>query len=52
MAHRAKEHEPKKDQEHDINTGEHAANAAPMIDWKKYHENTPKLKLNRKRSKP
>ena len=53
MANQANEYEPKKNQEHDdIDTGEHAANDVPMIDWKKYHEHTPKLKLNRERSKP
>jgi hypothetical protein len=36
----------RKTHDHDINTGEHAANDKPAIDWQRYHQNTPKLHLN------
>lgn len=37
--------------EHDINRGEHAANDEPQIDWERYHENTPKLSLNMRKTR-
>lgn len=32
---------------HDINSGEHAANDQPAIDWTAYHADTPKLTLRK-----